>query len=810
MGERQRMSATPPEDALAGESPDERRPAADAPAAASAPGPARESPEGPEDAARRLRAMADREPQNAELLGELAAALRALDRVGEALAAAAAAARLAPEDAALARLHGVLLLANGRYAEGWSALGRVRRLEDASAWAGHYRPRRWDGRRLNGDVLLLDATRSDTDAVQFSRYLPLVAARGAEPAIACSPSAAGLLARLPGVAWLAVAGERRPPYDFHADFDDLPRLLETTPASAPPPAPPVPDPRLRRLWRERLSGAPSPRIAVAWSGPGEALEALAGVAACFTLLEPAPGMTALPGAADALDVAAAALEGFDMVVSDDNALGHLAGALGLPCWMLLDTTPDWRWLHVGRDTPWYPSMRILRRNRREGWGPALTAARREIARRLARAEDRLAASGAALAAGHTRRAAVLLQAEPARADVRFHRQVAELAFAEDRPEDAAQALHRAVVAAPEDAEVHSAFAGALARLGAHVDRERLAARAVALDPDSAARRLDHGDALAALGRDEEALAAWRAAHERAPDDARAAERLASQLLRGGDFAAGLPLLPCGAAPPEALPTDAPIALDGLRDPAETVWLLRYAPRLPAGALVAVAPSLRRLVAGQPGVAGLLTSVRTPPGDAPMAPIGALPRLCGTRFDTIPGETPYLVADDGLARQWRSRLTRPERLRIGVAWGEEGLFEALAPLFALRGAAFFSLDTGPSARLLGALRSRAAVADLSTRLADAAELAGAISALDLIVGPDGLATHIAGALDRPSAVLLTRTAHWRWFSDREDSPWYPSARLFRQRRLDDWSHPIADLAAALEEAIAEAGLVSASD
>ena len=129
---------------------------------------------------------------------------------------------------------------------------------------------------------------------------------------------------------------------------------------------------------------------------------------------------------------------------------------------------------------------------------------------------------------------------------------------------------------------------------------------------------------------------------------------------------------------------------------------------------------------------------------------------------------------------------------------------MAPLFDTEGAAFFSLETEAGSRTLAALRSRAGITDISTRITDAAELAAAISSLDMVIGPDGPAVHVAGALGVPAAVLLTRPAHWRWFSDREDSPWYPASRLFRQERLDDWAAPVAALAPVLRQAVFDAG------
>ncbi|MCY4503044.1 MAG: tetratricopeptide repeat protein [Alphaproteobacteria bacterium] len=764
-----------------------------------------------DEAARHLRLAADLRPSDAGILGELALVLRQIGLTGEASVSAARAAQLAPGDIDIHWLNGTLLLLNGRYAEGWAAWGRARALEDTAGDTSRYRPPRWEGRRLDGETLLVDAGENDVDAVQFSRYLPALRARGAVPAIACSEAAAGLLSELPGLLWLAAPGENRPPYDLTVGFDDLPRVFETTPATVPPPAGLRVNPRQRRYWQEALAGAPSPRIAVAWSGVEpwpEGLRDLAG-AHFYTFLEPVPGMEPLADAPFALDAAAALLEEFEMVVSDDNPIGHLAGTLGRPCWMMLGIAPDWRWLQARRDTPWYPSMRLVRQERAGDWSVPLAIVRREIERGLARNADRLAAAEAALAEGQVRRAAALLAAggHPWRGDARMHRLLGDLALAQDRLDDAARALHRAVAAAPGDAGVHSAFAGVLARIGAHRDRERIAARAVTLDPASPEPRLQHAAALEALGRADEALEVYTDAHDLAPDDRATAAALASALLSRGDFDAGLPLLPAGPLPPAGLRAvrGAEVIIDAVANDIEAIWLLRYAPLLESAGrvLAAVRPGLQRLIAGLDGVDGVLVAGQARPQGAVTLPAAALPRLFGTTLETIPANIPYIRPNEMLARHWRSRFARPARLRVGVAWGDRALLEAMAPLFDTEGAAFFSLETEAGSRTLAALRSRAGITDISTRITDAAELAAAISSLDMVIGPDGPAVHVAGALGVPAAVLLTRPAHWRWLSDLDDSPWYPASRLFRQERLDDWAAPVAELATVLKQAIFDA-------
>jgi hypothetical protein len=180
---------------------------------------------------------------------------------------------------------------------------------------------------------------------------------------------------------------------------------------------------------------------------------------------------------------------------------------------------------------------------------------------------------------------------------------------------------------------------------------------------------------------------------------------------------------------------------------------------------------------------------------------SLPRLFGTRVETIPAAAGYLRSDPAKVAAWRRRLP-PDRL-IGLVWAGNPAHSndrrrslppgAIARLTPPGGATFVALQLGPRQTeahdIQGAL-------DLSAGLTDYAETAAVLSCLDLLISVDTSVAHLAGALGRPTWLLLPYAADWRWLSDRDDSPWYDSLRLIRQERPGDWDGPLNAVARGL--------------
>ncbi len=184
------------------------------------------------------------------------------------------------------------------------------------------------------------------------------------------------------------------------------------------------------------------------------------------------------------------------------------------------------------------------------------------------------------------------------------------------------------------------------------------------------------------------------------------------------------------------------------------------------------------------------------------PLMSLPLLMKTTLDKVPATIPYLQADGGRMAAWRSRLAEGG-LRVGVVWSGSDTDPRRSCQLAdwhgwwgHRGIRFFSLQKGPAAEQLQGLSNAQPMDHLGAELSDFGDTAAVIAHMDLIITVDTSVAHLAGAMGKPVWVLLPLVPDWRWLLNRSDSPWYPTARLFRQRQRNDWSQAIDDVASAL--------------
>ncbi|MFZ1987123.1 MAG: tetratricopeptide repeat protein [Desulfatitalea sp.] len=192
------------------------------------------------------------------------------------------------------------------------------------------------------------------------------------------------------------------------------------------------------------------------------------------------------------------------------------------------------------------------------------------------------------------------------------------------------------------------------------------------------------------------------------------------------------------------------------------------------------------------------------------PLLSLPLLMKTTLDKVPAPIPYLQAETERTVLWRDRVAT-EGLRVGLVWSGSDTdpqrtcrLADWRPWWANRQIQFYSLQKGAAADQAGALGDAYPIVHLGESLADFSHTAAAIANLDLIIAVDTAAAHLAGAMGKPVWVLLPFVPDWRWLLQRSDSPWYPTARLFRQTRANDWSQVISDVDAALSALISQMG------
>jgi Tfp pilus assembly protein PilF len=250
---------------------------------------------------------------------------------------------------------------------------------------------------------------------------------------------------------------------------------------------------------------------------------------------------------------------------------------------------------------------------------------------------------------------------------------------------------------------------------------------------------------------------------------------------------------------------------------DTIQFARYIPMVAERChevIVGCSAEMGPLLANIPGVSRYCHRWTDVPGHAAHCRLSSLPYLFHTRLDTIPSEIPYLKADPARIAHWRDRLASllpPRVRRIGLAWTGRPThpndrrrslpLAALVPLADAGPAAFVSLQKPTPARDLQIMQRFPGMIDLSPELGDFGETAALMENLDLVITVDTSMGHLAGALGKPVWILIPKAADWRWLLDREDSPWYPSVRLFRQQKPGAWDEPMGRLRLALSRELA---------
>jgi tetratricopeptide (TPR) repeat protein len=289
-----------------------------------------------------------------------------------------------------------VLLLTGDFERGWPEYEWRWKTKQIPA-PEHAAPK-WEGEPLAGRTILLQGEQGLGDTIQFVRYAPVIKRLGAKVVVECQRPLVKLLASCQGIDQLVAQGDDLPRFDVHAPLLSLPRIVKTTLDSIPAEAPYLSaDPRLVEEWRKKLSGVGGFRIGINWHGrtghgehlrrdvppeffavvaqmPGVRLVSLQKGATAEELAAVGGGQAVFdPGedfdrASGSFMDTAAIMKNVDLVITSDTSVPHLAGALGVPVWLLLPALPDWRWLLGRSDSPWYPTMRLFRQERRGDWG----------------------------------------------------------------------------------------------------------------------------------------------------------------------------------------------------------------------------------------------------------------------------------------------------------------------------------------------------------------------------------------------------------------------------------------------------------
>ena len=417
---------------------------------------------------------------------------------------------------------------------------------------------------------------------------------------------------------------------------------------------------------------------------------------------------------------------------------------------------------------------------------------------------------------------VVLARKPQHFEARLNSGLAQAKL--ENPECALADFDSALALVPQHPVAHFNRGVVLIKLGRYAEAVAANERAIAAAPDYVAAWLNRGMALAQLRCFEEAIASYGEVLARRKDNADAHFNRALALLTTGDYRRGFEDYEwrwrrTGVPAPknrgrrlwlgEFPLAGKTILLHAEQGLGDTIQFARYAPLVAAqGAKVVleVQPELKSLLSRLDGVTAVVARGEAPPPFDVHCPLGSLPLARKTELPVVPAPIPYLSADHAHLQKWSARIKKLPHPRIALAWAGNPAHDndrnrsialsALAPLLAMP-ASFISIQRDVRSADVAQLAATAQLTHLGGELADLNDTAGVLAMCDLLITVDTAPAHLAGAMGRPVWVLVPFAPDWRWMLDGEITPWYPSARVFRQSALADWNAVIARAAAALQ-------------
>jgi tetratricopeptide (TPR) repeat protein len=396
-----------------------------------------------------------------------------------------------------------------------------------------------------------------------------------------------------------------------------------------------------------------------------------------------------------------------------------------------------------------------------------------------------------------------------------------------------QGRHREAVAChqlalrfnPNSADPHQGLGSAFGRLGEYDAAIHHFREALRLNPHIATGHHNLATALKLAGRLDESLACFENAVRLKPDYALAHMNRATVLLQVGDLERGWREYEWRWHVPDSSPRRFPqpiwdgkplqgrtILLHAEQGMGDVLQFIRYAQlvRDSGGRVVVSCPGLLlKLLSRCRGIDQLVDQKEPLPGFDVHAPLVSLPGLFNTTLKTIPAEVPYLFADPTLVEKWHQRLASIRSPKVGVCWqgnpenpGDQRRSFPLAdlePLSRVARICLVSLQQGPGVEQIATSRFPIlTLGDDFDREAGAfMDTAAVMKSLDLVVSADTAVAHLAGGLGVPLWLPLARWPDWRWLLDRDDTPWYPTMRLFRQQEPGNWSGVFERIAAGVQ-------------
>ena len=787
-------------------------------------------------------------PDFVQAYSNRAVVLKDLGQIEAALASYDEAISINPDYAGVYWNKSFTLLLSGRFEEGWKLYEWRWKHEGLGLKLPNFSQPLWLGvESLQGQTILLHSEQGLGDTIQFCRYAKLVKALGAHVVMESPTALVPLLQGLEGVDELVARGQALPAFDYHCPLLSLPLAFKTELSTIPSSEPYLRSDKAKvKQWRAKLGRKTKPRVGLVWSGStGHTNDHNRS----FKLEELLPYLpdgfeyvclqkeirevdqemlqqSSIQYFGDELENfadTAALCELMDVVISVDTSVAHLSGALGKPTWVLLSYSPDWRWLLDREDSPWYGSVKLYRQDADRTWSSVLQRVSRSL---LSQARLPVANSVGVqqIAKNFMLELQVVGETEHSSEVQLLQLFTKGLSFHKEGQLAQAKAIYEAVL------QIKPTYFDALHMLGVIAltwnDADlsvSLIGKALIENKSNSDAFFNYGLALHANAQPLSAVESYDSAISLNRDNDKIYWNKSLSLLLLGKLYEGWQLyeygwrgsqqrgIPLVSSQPLWLGVESlqgqTILLHSEQGLGDTIQFCRYAKLVKAlGAHVVMESpaALVPLLQGLEGVDELVESGQALPAFDYHCPLLSLPLAFKTELSTIPSPEPYLRSDSVKVAQWRTKLGRKTKPRIGLVWSGNPAFKGdqnrslkLQELMPYLPEGFEYVCLQKEIREVDQeTLKQSSVRYFGHELENFADTAALCELMDVVISTCSSVAHLSGALGKSTWVLLPYVPDWRWLLDREDSPWYGSVKLYRQDADRSWSSVLERVAGAL--------------